>query len=92
MPEGKIKIRTPFRLIARLDVKPPNLVKTIQLEGLRKIGNPIEFANKYYESGVDEIQYQDVVASLYGRNTISELVRMTAAEIFVPISVGGGIR
>jgi cyclase len=92
VPEERIKILTPFRLIARLDVKPPNLVKTIQLEGLRKIGDPIDFANKYYESGIDEIQYQDVVASLYGRNTITELVRMTASDVFIPISVGGGIR
>ncbi len=81
-----------FRLIARLDVKPPNLVKGIQLEGVRKLGRPEEFANRYYRDGADELFYQDVVASLYGRNSIKELIKETAQKIFIPIAVGGGIR
>jgi cyclase len=81
-----------FRVIARLDVKPPNLVKGVHLEGVRKLGEPSEFATKYYEEGADEIFYQDVVASLYGRNSISDLVERTARSVFVPITVGGGIR
>lgn len=81
-----------FRVIARLDVKPPNLVKGVHLEGLRKIGNPWEFAKKYYEEGADEISYQDIVASLYNRNSIAELVAQTAKDVFIPLSVGGGIR
>ena len=56
------------RMIARLDVKGSDLVKTIQLEGLRKLGSPEVFAKKYYKDGIDEILYMDTVASLYGRN------------------------
>ena len=81
-----------FRVIARLDVKPPNLVKGIHLEGLRKLGDPSRFADKYYSDGADEISYQDIVASLYGRNSIQELVSKTANHVFIPLSVGGGIR
>ena len=81
-----------FRVISRLDIKPPNLVKGIHLEGLRKVGNPSDFATKYYSQGVDEISYQDIVASLYNRNSIKDLVSATAESVFVPISVGGGIR
>ena len=80
------------RVIARLDVKNNSLVKGIHLEGLRVLGNPEEFAQKYYEDGVDEIIYMDVVASLYGRNSLTELVKKTAKNIFVPLTVGGGIR
>ena len=81
-----------FRVIARLDIKPPNLVKGIHLEGLRKIGDPWEYAKKYYAMGADELSYQDIVASLYNRNSIAELVAKTTSEVFIPISVGGGIR
>lgn len=81
-----------IRLIARLDVKGPNLVKGIQLEGLRKIGNPNEFAKKYYEEGIDEILYIDIVASLYNRNNLSDIVRNCTQDVFVPLTVGGGIR
>lgn len=81
-----------FRIIARLDVKPPVLVKGIHFEGFRKIGDPREFALKYYAQGADEIAYQDVVASLYNKNSIVELVSQTAKNVFVPLSVGGGIR
>ena len=81
-----------FRLIARLDVKPPNLVKGVHLEGVRKLGTPREFAERYYQEGIDEIFYQDVVASLYGRSSIADLVESTAERVFVPITVGGGIR
>jgi cyclase len=82
----------PFRLIARLDIKGPNLVKGIHLEGLRVLGRPAAFARKYYEDGVDELFYQDAVASLYGRNSLLEIVKETAREIFIPLCVGGGIR
>ena len=81
-----------LRLIARLDVKAPNLIKGIHLEGLRKIGDPQIFAQKYYQAGIDEIIYMDVVASLYNRNSLSDIVRRTAEQIFIPITVGGGIR
>lgn len=81
-----------IRLIARLDVKGSNLVKGIQLEGLRKIGKPNEFARKYYESGIDEIVYIDIVASLYNRNNLNDIVWNATRNVFVPITVGGGIR
>ncbi len=80
------------RVIARLDVKNNALVKGIHLEGLRVLGRPEIFAKKYYEDGVDEILYMDVVASLYGRNSLLDLVKETAKNIFVPLTVGGGIR
>ncbi|MBH32204.1 MAG: hypothetical protein CMD90_00965 [Gammaproteobacteria bacterium] len=59
-----------LRIISRLDIKGPNLVKGINFEGLRVLGDPKIFAKYYYENGVDEIIYQDTVASLYGRNTL----------------------
>lgn len=81
-----------IRFIARLDVKGPNLVKGIQLEGLRKIGNPNEYAKRYYEQGIDEILYIDIVASLYNRNNLSDIVERCTQDVFVPITVGGGLR
>jgi cyclase len=80
------------RLIARLDIKGPNLIKGIHLEGLRIIGSPNEFATRYYDQGVDELIYMDCVASLYGRNHLAEIVHAAARDIFVPMTVGGGIR
>ena len=81
-----------IRLIARLDVKDENLVKGIQLEGLRKLGDPNRFAREYYEAGIDELLYIDIVASLYNRNNLSNIVRKTVSEVFIPVCVGGGLR
>ena len=81
-----------IRLIARLDIKGPNLIKGIHLEGLRVIGDPNKYAKKYYDQGVDEIIYMDTVASLYGRNNLSDIVKKTVQDVYVPITVGGGIR
>ncbi|KJS66617.1 MAG: imidazole glycerol phosphate synthase [Peptococcaceae bacterium BICA1-7] len=81
-----------IRLIARLDVKGPNLVKGVQLEGLRKMGDPNLFARKYYEQGIDEIIYIDIVASLYERNNLLDIVKKATKDVFIPITVGGGIR
>lgn len=80
------------RLIARLDIKAPNLIKGINLEGLRVMGDPQDFSTRYYQSGIDELIFMDIVASLYGRNNLEEVVRHTAQHIFVPLTVGGGIR
>lgn len=80
------------RLIARLDIKGPNLIKGIHLEGLRVIGSPNEHARRYYEQGADELIYVDCVASLYGRNSLDDIVRRAAKDVFVPITVAGGIR
>ncbi len=81
-----------IRLIARLDVKAPNLVKGIQFEGLRKLGTPEKYAQKYYKQGIDEIYFEDIVASLYERNSLASLIEETSENIFVPITVGGGLR
>jgi len=81
-----------IRVIARMDVKGPNLVKGIQFEGLRQLGNPNEYSKKYYEQGIDEIIYIDIVASLYERNNLSDIVSKTTEDVFIPITVGGGIR
>ena len=80
------------RLIARLDIKGPNLIKSIHLEGLRVIGSPNEHALRYYEQGADELIYMDCVASLYGRNSLGDIVKSAAQDVFVPMTVGGGIR
>ena len=80
------------RLIARLDIKGPNLIKGIHLEGLRVIGDPQEYARRYYEAGADELLYMDIVASLYGRNNLTDIVKRAAQDVFVPMTVGGGVR
>lgn len=80
------------RVIPRLDIKGPNLVKGVHLEGLRVLGKPEWFARHYYEQGADELLYMDVVASLYGRNSLLEIVSRTARELFIPLTVGGGLR
>lgn len=80
------------RLIARLDIKGPNLIKGIHLEGLRVVGDPQEFARRYYEAGADELVYMDIVASLYGRNSLTEIAKRAAQDIFIPMTVGGGVR
>lgn len=80
------------RIVARLDVKGENLIKGVHLEGLRIIGDPHDHAQLYYNDGIDEIIYMDTVASLYGRNNLTDIVARTAHDVFVPITVGGGIR
>jgi cyclase len=80
------------RIISRLDIKGSNLIKGIHLEGLRVMGSPNEFALDYYNQGADELIYMDVVASLYGRNHLGEIIKNAAKDIFIPMTVGGGIR
>ncbi|SFR59419.1 imidazole glycerol phosphate synthase subunit HisF [Thiomicrospira sp. ALE5] len=81
-----------IRLIPRLDIKSSHLIKGVKLEGLRKIGAPSEYARKYYQQGADELLYMDAVASLYGRNSLTDLIKETVKSVFIPITVGGGIR
>lgn len=81
-----------IRVIPRLDIKGPNLVKGVHLEGLRVLGRPEQFARHYYEAGADELLYMDIVASLYGRNSLHDIISRTAREIFIPLTVGGGLR
>lgn len=80
------------RLIARLDIKGENLIKGVHLEGLRVIGDPQVYARRYYEQGADELLYIDVVASLYGRSKLTEIVKRAARDVFIPMTVGGGVR
>ncbi|PHR62698.1 MAG: imidazole glycerol phosphate synthase subunit HisF [Robiginitomaculum sp.] len=81
-----------LRLIARIDVKNEYAIKGIQLEGLRKVGDPNKLASKYYQSGIDEIIFMDAVAAYYDRNSLSDIIDRATKDIFVPITVGGGIR
>jgi cyclase len=81
-----------IRVIPRLDIKGPHVVKGIHLEGLRVLGVPEFFARRYYEEGADEILFMDAVASLYGRNSLLQLIEKVSQEIFIPLTVGGGIR
>lgn len=80
------------RIIAKLDVKPPYVVKPVHFEGLRKVGKPSELAKKYYDQGADEVMYIDIVSSLYQRNIIFEDIEKSANELFIPFGVGGAIR
>lgn len=81
-----------IRIIPRLDIKGPNLVKGIHMEGMRVLGKPEDFAHYYYENGADELFFQDTVASLYDRNSLHEIITKTAKAIFIPLTVGGGLR
>ena len=80
------------RLVARVDIKNQHVIKGIQFDGLRKLGNPNEFAKKYYLDNIDEIVFMDAVASLYDRNSLYDIIVKACSEIFIPITVGGGIR
>lgn len=82
----------PLRIIARLDVKPPCLVKPIHFEGNRKIGHPREYAKKYYEQGADEIFYMDIVASLYQRDILIDGITDASLDLFIPFAAGGGVK
>jgi imidazole glycerol-phosphate synthase subunit HisF len=81
-----------IRIIPKLEIKNQFLIKGLQFEGLRKIGNPIDFAKKYFLEEADQIIIQDIVASLYSRNNLFDIVKKISENIFIPITVGGGIR
>ncbi len=81
-----------IRVVARLDIKNEFVIKGIHLEGLRKIGDPNELARRYYEAGADELLFMDAVAAYYDRNSLSHIIEKACREVFVPITVGGGIR
>jgi len=80
------------RIIVKLDIKPPYVVKPVHFEGLRKMGGASELAKKYYDQGADELVYIDIVSSLYQRNIIFDEIEKTANELFIPFSVGGAVR
>ena len=72
-----------MRVIARLDIKNENVIKGINFEGLRVVGNPKKLAKKYYLDGADELIYSDCVASLYGRNNLALFVKDAVKDIFI---------
>ena len=80
------------RIIAKLDVKPPFVVKPVHFEGLRKVGKPSELAKKYYDQGADELVYIDIVSSLYQREILFNEIEQVANELFIPFAVGGGVK
>jgi cyclase len=80
------------RVIPCLDVAEGRVVKGVNFENLRDAGDPIELANFYYESGADELTFLDVKATVDNRSTMFELVSKTAEQIFIPLTVGGGVR
>ena len=81
-----------MRVIARVDIKGEFVIKGVCFEGLRKLGDPKEFCNKYYIQGADEILITDVVASLYGRNNLFSLIKKITEKVFIPVCLSGGIR
>lgn len=81
-----------IRVIAKLDVKPPYVVKPVHFEGLRKIGDPVELAQKYYNQGADELFYIDIVSSLYQRDILFNEIKKTADKLLIPFAVGGGVK
>lgn len=83
---------TKIRIIARIDVKNEFVIKGIHLEGLRKVGVPNEMALKYYNEGIDEIVFMDAVASLYNRNNLFHIIEKACKEVYIPITIGGGVR
>ena len=81
-----------IRIIAKLDIKPPNVVKPVHFEGLRVVGNPSELAKKYYDQGADELLYIDIVSSLYQRDIVYSEIEKVANELFIPFGIGGAVR
>lgn len=81
-----------FRLIGRLDIKSNKVVRTIQKEGFKFLDDPLVYAKKLYEDGIDEIIFDDIVASLYERNSITAEITKLSKSVFIPFTVGGGIR
>lgn len=80
------------RVIPCLDVAEGRVVKGVNFENLRDAGDPIALANYYYESGADELTFLDVRATVDNRSTMYDLVSRTAEQIFIPLTVGGGVR
>ena len=80
------------RVIACLDVSAGRVVKGVNFLDLRDAGDPVELARRYYEQGADEITFLDVTATVDGRATMYDVVRATAEQVFIPLTVGGGVR
>ncbi|MFM7688356.1 MAG: imidazole glycerol phosphate synthase subunit HisF, partial [Alphaproteobacteria bacterium] len=81
-----------LRVIPCLDVKDGRVVKGVNFVALRDAGDPVEQARNYDREGADEITFLDITASAENRDTILDVVSRTAAEVFIPLTVGGGVR
>jgi len=80
------------RIIPCLDVSAGRVVKGVNFRNLRDAGDPVELARNYYEQGADEVTFLDVSATVDGRDTMYDVVARTADEVFIPLTVGGGVR
>jgi cyclase len=80
------------RIIPCLDVDGGRVVKGVRFQEIRDAGDPVEIARRYDEAGADEVVFLDITASHEGRDTIVEMVEQVAAEVFIPLTVGGGVR
>jgi imidazole glycerol-phosphate synthase subunit HisF len=80
------------RVVVCLDVDQGRVVKGTQFKGLRDVGDPVELARRYEEEGADEVVFLDISASAQGRGTLLDTVRRTAEALFIPLTVGGGVR
>ena len=80
------------RIIPCLDVKDGRVVKGVNFEGLRDMADPVDMARFYNDSGADELVFYDIIASTEGRKLFTDILRRVASEIFIPLTVGGGIR
>jgi cyclase len=81
-----------LRVIPCLDVNAGKVVKGIKFQDLQTVGDPVELAGQYFEAGADEITFLDVTASVEDRSTILDVVSRTADSVFIPLTVGGGVR
>jgi len=81
-----------MRIIPKIEIKNNFVIKGINFEGLRKLGNPKNFIEEYYNDGCDEIIISDIVASLYGRNNLFKLIKEITRSVFIPITLIGGLR
>ena len=81
-----------MRIISRIDIKNNHVVKGICFEGLRKLGDPKKFCIKYYNAGADELLISDIVATLYGRNNLFDIIKKITRNVFIPVCLSGGIR
>jgi cyclase len=86
------RVSLAVRVIPCLDVDGGRVVKGVNFAGLRDAGDPVELARRYDEQGADEVTFLDITASSAGRETTYEVVRRTAEQVFIPLTVGGGVR
>jgi imidazole glycerol-phosphate synthase subunit HisF len=81
-----------IRVIPKLEIKNQHLIKGVRYEGLRKVGDPVEVAKKYFEQGADQINIIDIVASLYSRDNLYDIINKITDQVFIPVCVGGGVK